>query len=176
MNDLTELQSRYTDTCEPAAWRCRGQETPWIHRGLGGPLRPLLFVLWLSPLERHCETTLNLKPQHSGSNERLAPFPDLLIPCSEAGLSPYLRLPPPAGVYSWTAAHQPGNADQVTRMKQSWLSAGFHCGSVSFRLTQAAHEGTHHRTDRAKLWPRLRINLPVLGFRVGLAAVLGGGI
>lgn len=139
---LTELQTRQTrlaDTWEPPAWRCWRQETPWF------PPRPRKS----SPHASICTLALTSgensrdyfkpkpPPQHSGSQERLAPFPDLLIPRSEAGLSPYPRLPPPAGVHSWTAAHRPGNTDEVTRMKHSWLSAGLHCGSLSLRLTRA---------------------------------------
>lgn len=96
--------------------------------------------------------------------------PRPLEPCSEAGLSPYVRLPPPAGVYSCTS--------RVMRIKSPvWNIVDFLLGSIVALLVSAWHRRrmNAHVTepDTAKLWPRLRINLPVLGFRVGLAAVGG---
>lgn len=103
----------------------------------------------------------------------LASVPRPLDPCSEAGLSPYPRLPARAGVSSRAAAHQPGNADQVTRMN----GVDFLQGSIVALLVSA----WHRRRMEAHITEPTRQNCghdsgstcPFWGFRVGLAAVGG---
>lgn len=156
---LKEFQSRFTHpaaTCDPSAWRTRRQESPRFHRGLGSP--PLLLAAVVSSQQRNWRDLLKPKAQQSVSNEYFTQFPTILIHFRIQELSP---------CHQPAAVNQPANADQVTRMKHSWLSARSRCGSATFRPTQAACKGTYHRTDTAVLWRWFGLNFPALWWRFG---------
>lgn len=165
--NLKEFQSRFTHpaaTCDPSAWRTRRQESPRFHRGLGSPPAPCCWQLWSHLSRGTDETCWNLKPNRVFQTSILHSFQPFWF-IFGSRVEPVS--PQQAGVSSRAAVNQPANADQVTRMKHSWLSARSRCGSATFRPTQAACKGTYHRTDTAVLRRWFGLNFSALWFRVG---------
>ena len=139
-----------------------GRKVPGFTEASQAPA-PFCLQMW-SHLRRESEETTWKSESECFKTNVLHSFQPS-VPFSDARLTPCPS--PRAVVSSWAAAHQPGNVDQVTRMKHSWLSARFHGGSVTFSLTQEAYKGTHRRTDKGELWRWLRRNFPARWFRVG---------